>query len=275
MSDYKDNALVVQSNQFVRETSNNLKANEIKMFDIFVSCIDTMNPKNTISISKSELLDAMGDAGTNYTITRDTLKSMFSKSWLQTDDKKTTVRHFIDKYEWYHEDDLIKIEFHKDIMPMLINLKKNFLQYSVSDLNTLNSRYSLLMYKYILSYIRQYKTTDFVLSLDQLRQFLNLKNKYQIWGEFNRNVLKKIENEINNSKSLPYLLRCEPLKNGRKVNSIRFLIRPRTSNKETNFMKIDNKLIYEERYNDLIKGKTSIEEIRQRQADYIINNKQG
>lgn len=271
MSDYRENALVVQSNQFVRETSNNLKANEIKMFDVFVSCIDTMNPKNEITISKNELLNAMGDTGTHYTTTRDTLKSIFNKHWVQVDDEKTIFRHFIDKFEWYHDADIVKVEFHKDILPMLIELKKNFLQYSVADLNALKSRYSMLMYKYILSYIRQYKTLELTMEIDEMKEFLNIKNKYNRYEAFERRVLKIIESEINESKTLPYLIRYDKLAAGRKIKRIRFQVRPRTTNNETHFADVQNPLIYEEMCNDLIKGDVPLEEIRNRQADTILN----
>ena len=92
-----------------------------------------------------------------------------------------------------------------------------------------------------------------------------------MFKEFNRNVLKTIEYEINNSNSLPYLMKYEPIKRGKKVDSIRFVIRPRTSNKETDFLTIDNQLIYEKQYNNLIKGNLTEFEIKNNQADMILD----
>lgn len=271
MSDYKDNALVAQSNQFVRETSNNLKANEIKIFDIFVSCIDTMHPKTEITIRKTELIKALNIGDENYVYTKQTLESLFKKTWRETNNKETIYHHFINKMIWKHDEDEINVIFDKDIIPMLIELKKNFLQYSVADLNELKSRYSMLMYKYILSYIRQYKTTELTLKIDEIKDFLNIKNKYNRFDLFDRKILKTIETEINLSGTLPYLLKYEKIKKGNKVHSIRFLVRPRTSNKEKSFGRIINKLIYEEMYNELIKGDTPLREIKERQADTILS----
>lgn len=271
MSDYKENSLVVQSNQFVRETSNNLKSNEIKIFDIFVSCIDTMNPKTEISITKTELVKALNIGDENYTYTRQTLESLFKKTWREINEKETIYHHFINTMIWKHEEDEINIEFDKDIIPMLIELKKNFLQYSVSDLNALKSRYSMLMYKYILSYIRQYKTLELTLNIDEMKEFLNITTKYKRFDLFDRKILKVIEKEINESKTLPYLIRYDKIANGRKINKIRFQVRPRTSNHEIYFGDIQNPLMYEELCNELIKGDTPLEEIRNRQADTILN----
>lgn len=271
MSDYKDNSLVVQSNQFVRETSNNLKANEIKIFDVFVSCIDTMNPKTEISITKTELVKALNIGDENYTYTKQTLESLFKKTWREINKSETIYHHFINKMIWKHEDDEIDIEFDKDIIPMLIELKKNFLKYSVSDLNALKSRYSMLMYKYILSYIRQYKTLELTIKIEEIKEFLNIKTKYNRYEAFERRILKTIESEINESKTLPYLIRYDKIANGRKINKIRFQVRPRTSIEEIYFADIQNPIMYEELCNRLIKGDTTQEEIRNHQADMILN----
>lgn len=271
MSDYKENALTVQSNKFVRETSNNLRANEIKIFDIFVSCIDTMNPKTEISITKTELVKALNIGDENYTYTRQTLERLFKKTWREINEKETIYHHFINTMIWKHEEDEINIIFDKDILPMLLELKKNFLQYSVSDLNALKSRYSMLMYKYILSYIRQYKTLELTLNIDEIKEFLNIKDKYIRFDLFDRKILKVIEREINESKTLPYLIRYDKLTKGRKINRIRFQIRPRTNNNEIYFADIQNPIMYEELCNELIKGDTPTNEIRNRQADEILN----
>ena len=273
MSDYKDNALVVQSNHFVRETSHNLKAAEIKMFDVFVSCIDTLHPKKTIEIKKSELMKALGDDD-QYRFTRETLKSLMEKVWVDSDDRSATLRHFLEKAQWFYQEDSVIVTFSEDILPMLVDLKKNFLQYSVADLNCLQSRYSMLLYKYCLSYIRQFKTADFIVSMDELRSFLNLKKKYTRFDNFDQRVLQVFEKEVNESKFLPYLVRYEKQIRNRKVDSIRFMIRPRTTNHETSFMNIENQLMYEERYNELIKGDTSLEDIRNRQADQILEEQE-
>lgn len=274
MSDYKDSALVVQSNQFVRETSHNLKAAEIKMFDVFVSCIDTLHPKAQIEITKSELLKAMGDTGTNYTTTRATLNSIFHKGFLMVDERRTKAYHFIDSFEWFHDEDIVKIEFHKDILPMLVDLKSNFLQYSVQDLNCLKSRYSMLLYKYVLSYIRQYRTLDFTVSINELRSFLNLEQKYTEFDNFRRKVLDVFEEEVNKSRALPYLVRYEKLLSGKKVRAIRFQVRARTTNKEELFFDVQKPIMSEEMTSILLKDGADLEEIRNRQADQIIEEQQ-
>ena len=269
MSDYKSSNLVVQSNQFVRGSYSTLKANEIKMFDIFVSCIDTLKPKTKIEITKSELLKAMGDNGEHYTSTRDTLDSIFHKGFYLINEESTRVYHFIDSFEWFHNQDIIKVEFHKDILPMLVDLKTNFLTYSVLDLKELKSKYSMVLYKYILSYIRQYKTKEIPIEISEIRKVLNLKNKYKEFKYFKRYVLDVFIKEVNSSNCLPYLVQYVKRVRNRKVETIVFLVRERTSNAEHHYTDVVNPMLSEQEENKLLKLGKSKEEINQHQADYI------
>ena len=93
----------------------------------------------------------------------------------------------------------------------------------------------------------------------------------RIRDKINRKVLKVIETEINESKTLPFLIRYDKILKGKKIDKILFTIRPRTSNHEIYFGDVQNPIMYEELMNELIKGDTSLEEIRNRQADTILN----
>lgn len=270
MSDYKDNALVVQSNKFVRGSFNEFTANEIKCFDLFVSCIDVMNPKDTIEISKQEFFKALG-IEPDYKRFKEITEGIMKKIWHYIDDEKRESNRFVNKVVWYNKEDRIKCEFSKDIMPMLIDLKTNFLQYSFHDLNCLHSKYSMILYKYVLSYIRQYKTLSFYVNLNDMRKVLNLTTKYKEFRDFNKKVLIKFVSEINNSKALQYLVAYDKCYEGKKVVGIIFKVRPRTANSETNFNDVKNPIMYEEMCSKMLKDGTNILEIRNRQADVIIN----
>lgn len=274
MSDYKNYNLVVQSNEFVRHSYNSLKAVEIKMFDLFVSCIDTSKPKDTIEITKQEFFKAL-DVEPDYTRFRELCDELMSEVWHYTDDKKIETNHFVEKITWLKDDDKIICRFSKDILPMLICLKNNFLAYSFADLSCLTSRYSMLLYKFVLSYVRQYQTRDFKVDMSELRKVLNLEKKYLEFRDFNKKVLLRFKEEINNSGTLPYLIDYEKLTRGKKVIAIRFKIRPRTSNKEMYFADVRNPVIYEEMDNKLLKSSKDINDIRNRQADMIINKRKG
>lgn len=270
MSDYKDNAMVVQSNKFVRGSYNTFTANEIKCFDLFVSCIDVMNPKNTVEISKQEFFKALR-IEPDYRRFKEITEGIMTKVWYYIDDEKRITNNFVQKVIWFNKEDRIFCKFSDDIMPMLVDLKTNFLQYSFHDLNCFHSKYSMILYKYVLSYIRQYRILSFYVDLDELRKVLNLTNKYKEFRDFNKKVLIKFVSEINNSMALQYLVDYEKCTKGKKVIGVRFKVRPRTANSETNFNDVKNPIMYEEMCSKMLKDGANILEIRNRQADAIIN----
>ncbi len=49
------------------------------------------------------------------------------------------------------------IRFYQDIMPYLIDLKKKFTQYALSEIMELNSKYSIILYKWLSMNYNQYE----------------------------------------------------------------------------------------------------------------------
>lgn len=59
--------------------------------------------------------------------------------------------------EWTDYNDEVKIEFHREIMPYLTELDK-YTQYAITDIRELNSKYSIILYKWLTMYYNQYQT---------------------------------------------------------------------------------------------------------------------
>ena len=49
--------------------------------------------------------------------------------------------------KWNDYNDEVLIRFSPEIMPYLINLKAEFTQYKISELQKLNSKYSIILYR--------------------------------------------------------------------------------------------------------------------------------
>jgi Protein involved in initiation of plasmid replication len=63
----------------------------------------------------------------------------------------------LEETKWNDYSDVVSITFTKAIMPNLIDLKKNFTQYALSDIMGLNSKYSIILYKWLCMYYNQYE----------------------------------------------------------------------------------------------------------------------
>ncbi|MDH4720568.1 replication initiation protein [Enterococcus faecalis] len=139
--------------------------------------------------------------------------------------------------EWNSYNDEVKIEFHREIMPYLIELKEKFTQYALSDLVDLNSKYSIILYKWLSMNYNQYehysnkggRRAEQVESyrnpsilVKELRIMSDTVNEYKDFRNFDKWVLKKPIEEIN--KYTSFNVSYDKIKKGRSIDSIVFHI---------------------------------------------------
>jgi len=86
----------------------------------------------------------------------------------------------------------------------------------------LSSKYSFAIYEYCKSYIGIGVTE--VRTIEGWRGFLCLGNDYPLFTELERNVFKKAENEINNSKNIEIRISYRKIKDGKKIGAIQFSV---------------------------------------------------
>lgn len=242
-SDYNMNNKIVQSNQFIQQTNWTLKETQLKLLKVFISCIDTKNPSDTINITKKELAQVLGDEyKSNYTHLIKQIRALQTSIKLYEDEKKITYVSLINDFTWYKENEYITIEFSKKILPYLIELNERFLQYDVYNVKSFHSKYGLILYEYLLSRERQerHKKHEYFISMSDLKRLTGTMDKYKRLDTFEQKVLKYAEKDINNAR-VEFLMRYEKQKVGREVIGIKFILRRRTNPKETDFNVTINK----------------------------------
>ena len=139
--------------------------------------------------------------------------------------------------EWTDYNDEVKIEFHREIMPYLINLKKNFTQHALSDIAELNSKYSIILYRWLSMNYNQYEHYSYKggrreeqveayrnpsISIRELREMTDTINDYKRFTHFETRVLKEPLEEINEHTS--FNVSYDKIKKGRSIDSIVFHI---------------------------------------------------
>ena len=139
--------------------------------------------------------------------------------------------------EWTDYDDKVMIRFNQDIMPYLIELKQNFTQYALSDVMELNSKYSIILYKWLSMNYNQYEHYSYKggrreeqveayrnpsISIRELRTITDTTTKYERFTKFETRVLKKPLEEINDHTS--FNVTYDKIKKGRSIDSIVFHI---------------------------------------------------
>ena len=139
--------------------------------------------------------------------------------------------------EWTDYNDEVKIEFHREIMPYLINLKTNFTQHALSDIAELNSKYAIILYRWLSMNYNQYDHYSVkggrrekqvesyrnpTISMQDLRQITDTVDEYKRFYNFEKWVLKEPLSEITNHTTLN--VTYEKIKKGRSIDSIVFHI---------------------------------------------------
>ncbi|EJG6054877.1 RepB family plasmid replication initiator protein, partial [Listeria monocytogenes] len=155
--------------------------------------------------------------------------------------------------KWNSYNDDVMIQFNQFIMPYLIDLKAEFTQYKISELKELNSKYSLILYRWLSMNYNQYEHYSVKggrrveqvesyrspsISVNELREITDTVNEYPRFDNFERRVLKIALKEINAHTS--FNVSYEKVKKGRSIDSIVFHIEKKRM-ADDNSYKLDDK----------------------------------
>lgn len=236
---------VVQSNDLIQQANWKLNTIPLKIFKAFVACIDTKNPPkdNCIVISKNDMFKLLGsESDGSYSYLKKQVKLLQSAVVEIKLNKGTMTANLIPTVYWDDAADSIKVKFSEDIMPFLIDLKERFTQYPIFNIKLLNSKYSLILYEYLLSRERSERNefNEYDILIDDLRYLTATTDKYSKFKDFETYVLKPAVNNINEA-NLEFLVKYDKLKKGTKIKYISFKLRKRTSYKEKEYYSIVNK----------------------------------
>ncbi|TEA96307.1 RepB protein, partial [Lactococcus cremoris] len=217
----------------------------LKMFELAVSCIDTENlpENNTVFLSKTELFKFFEVASNSkHTQFKEAIEIMQKQAYFKIkSNKKLGIEYEsivpIPYVKWNDYNDEVTIQFSEHIMPYLINLKSEFTQYKISELQKLNSKYSIILYRWLSMNYNQYEHYSVKggrraeqvesyrnpsISVKELREITDTVNEYKEIYDFEKRVLKNAIEEINEHTS--FNVSYEKIKKGRSIDSIVFHI---------------------------------------------------
>lgn len=134
------------------------------------------------------------------------------------------------------------IEFSRAVKPMLYQLKSNFTSYYIDNINSFKSIFSIRVYEICVCNINRENKANFVciVTLKDLREWLELEDKYERDRDFKRRVLQKAKEEINAHSDL--IIDFEEIKKGRKVDSIKFIVQRKEGCERATYANDKNKI---------------------------------
>ncbi|NEX50727.1 RepB family plasmid replication initiator protein [Lactococcus lactis] len=268
---------IVEHNDLITSVAKMDKV-PLKIFELAVSCIDTENlPKdNIIYLSKAELFTFFKvDDSNKHTRFKEAIAKMQKQAYFEVREKTGKGFEFesivpIPYIKWNDYNNTVTIEFNYRIMPYLIELKQNFTQYALSDIMELNSKYSIILYKWLSMNYNQYEHYSTkggrraeqvqayrnpTIKVKEIRLITDTVNEYKETYHFFRYIVENSLKEIN--EHTHFNVTYEKVKKGRSIDSIVFHIEKKHRADDNSYKLgdqayIDDKKAKEETEKDLV-----------------------
>lgn len=211
---------VVKANSLI-EASYRLTLDEMRLLAL---TIGTMNPKSdqqVFEFSVSEFVNQFPEVNADraYTQIKSAIERI-SERWVKTEDERHVTKfRWVSSQTYFKKEGRFKIALTNEIMPYLTQLKGQFTQYQLNHISGFSSVHAIRLYELFTQYKR---LGDRYISVEDLKKWLQLEDKYDRYNNLNQRVLTPALSEINEKSDL--FVEYEPIKKGRKVTGIEFRI---------------------------------------------------
>ncbi|MCT1226727.1 RepB family plasmid replication initiator protein [Lactococcus lactis] len=257
---------VVEHNALIQSVAK-MQKTALKMFELAVSCIDTdkIPENNTVYLSKKELFSFFEvSSSSKHSQFKEAIEFMQKQAYFKIKSNKALGIEYesivpIPYVKWNDYNDEVLIRFSPEIMPYLINLKAEFTQYKISELQKLNSKYSIILYRWLSMQYNQYEHYSVKggrraeqveayrnpsISVKELRAITDTAKEYKDFRNFEKRVLKNAIEEINEHTS--FNVTYEKKKAGRSIDSIVFHIEKKRMANDNSY-KLEDKVYQDDK----------------------------
>ena len=196
-------------------------------------------------------------------------------SYKDEDGKTVTIR-WLTRIKHEDKSGFIEIKFSEEIQPYLHQLQNSFTTYYIEKIANMKSFYSIRLYELSIMNLKKSQKSKccFKILIDELKEYLELTEKYSRFSNFKDRIIEKAKKEINKHSDINF--DYEVIKTGRKPYEIRFTASKKNEvlNKEINTKKISTTTLEEAKKISLAAGTGwDIYAIEQQFYDYM--NKKG
>ena len=231
----KKGYMVVKGNDLIQKNRFALSLTEQKTMAYICSMIEPMQTEESgfkleyeFKIREySKICGIDYDNGANYAYVKETLKKLRDRSmWMTLEDGSETVVGWLDRVTTNKKSGLAHIRIDDRLIPYLFDLKQQFTQYQLYNILGMKSAFSVRIYELMKSYSFRHTIT---FEIDELKKLLMVEDvkSYNRFPDFRRFVLEKAQSEINELTDIT--IEFDPIKTGRKVTSIKFIIEEKYS----------------------------------------------
>ncbi len=210
---------------------------EIRVFAKMLTLISSDDKDlKRYDISVSDLLSDFGlhDKGDNYQAVKDAAKRLLTRVIEIERDTPEGVQWFAtsmlvgtEGFKNTAERNVVRVQFHPDLKPYLLELKERYLVYDIRNLWGLSSVYSVRMYELLKQYEKIRKRRFLV---EDLRLILGIaENEYPLYANLKQKVILKAQKDLEKFTDITFELEEE--KDGRKITAVTFHIQSNANNR--------------------------------------------
>ena len=225
----KDNALVEASHK-LSETEQRLILLAILKAREFCHSIEELKDKELIIYADDYMETFKTKRQPTYAILKKAVMELYRAEWgyKYLNNKGNVVvayERFIQSAKYIEKEGSVKFVFANAIIPLLVELEKNFTKYEIKQVANLSSRYSMRLYECLM----QFKHSGvFQISLADLRFRLGLlPDEYALMSNFKSRVLDFSVKEINQHTDVD--VAYEQQKQGRAIVGFVFKFKYKTN----------------------------------------------
>jgi len=218
----KSKNLIVKSN-FIVEASYKLTLGEQRVIYVLTSMIKHDDKEfKTYRLTVKEFAEILGTKNKDmYSRVSQYVEGLRERDLTIIKQKSILKTKWLSSAEYFIEDGYVELCFDPKLKPYLLMLKERFTKLSLNQMVSFNSQYSGRIYELLKQYEKIGKRT---FKLDELRVLLGIGfDEYKQYGLLKQRILNKAKEEINSNSDLK--IDFEEIKKGRKVESIRFIIK--------------------------------------------------
>ncbi|HHW7546717.1 TPA: replication initiation protein [Mannheimia haemolytica] len=213
---------VHKANNFV-QASYSMTLDEMRILSLTLGVFNPKNPsKRGFDFTVADFCKHFPDVNPDiaYTQVRNAVLKI-SKRWvtLVDNEHELTEVALIHKRSYFKKEGRFYIEFHDELIPYISELHDNYTKYQLVNIGAFSSTHAIRLYELC----SQYRDTGWrQTSLDDLKDWLQVSDKYPRYNSFNQRVLTPAIDEINAKSDL--LVSVEPIKRGRVIVALKFTI---------------------------------------------------
>lgn len=224
MAKKSKNLIVVKSNEFV-EASYKITLDEMRVLLLTIGSINSKSEEHRrdFEFTVAEFAEKFGlKEKVAYQQVQKAI-DMLGGRWALVEstakyDRKVT---FLTEQVYFKQEGRFKIVIHQDLMPFVSEISGKFTEYNLEHIAKFNSFHSIRIYEIVTQY-RKSKEKERTVLLSDLKEWLQVSEKYDRWDNFKNRVLTPAIKEINEKSDL--FVEVEQIKKGRSIHALKFLI---------------------------------------------------